>query len=151
MVSLEEGISVKNLTALYADPFVSRIQDDGMEFAPVSHPLVTYLSAFAGNEFVGAYIIVRFSDFEYEAHSLLMKNATHHSRKLGELLIEWVFSHNKVMRLTGYIREGIQTAVNQCLKMGFKYEGFRRDALLVNGELKGIHILGLTRREWSSQ
>ena len=55
------------------------------------------------------------------------------------------------MRLTGYIREGIQTAVNHCLKMGFKYEGFRRDALLVNGELKGIHILGLTRREWSSQ
>lgn len=151
MVSLEEGITAKNLMALYNDPFVARIQDDGMKFEPIDHPLVTYLSAFAGNEFVGAYIIVRFSDTEYEAHSLLMKKATRYSRKLGELLIEWAFSDIQVMRITGYIREGIQTAVNHCLRMGFKYEGFRRDALLVNGELKGIHVLGLTRREWSEQ
>lgn len=148
MVSLEEGISVKNATALYADPFIARISDDGMEFAPISHPLVVYLSAFVGDEFVGAYIVVRFSDFEYEAHSLLMKKATRHSRALGELLIEWVFSHPKVLRITGYIRDGIQTAVNHCLKMGFQYEGFRRDALMVNGEPTGIHVLGLTRKEW---
>lgn len=148
MVSLEEGISVKNLMALYADPFIARIADDGMEFAPIDHPLVTYLSAFHGDEFVGAYIVVRFSDCEYEAHSLLMKKATRYSRLLGELLIEWVFSHDQVLRLTGYIREGIHTAVNHCLKMGFQLEGFRRDALLVNGEPKGIHVLGLTRKEW---
>lgn len=148
MVSLEEGISVKNLMSLYADPFIHRIGDDGMKVEPIDHPLVTYLSAFRGNEFVGAYIVVRFSDFEYEAHSLLTKKAVPVSRALGCLLIEWVFSHDNVMRLTGYVREGIQTAVNHCLKMGFKYEGFRRDALLVNGEPKGIHVLGLTRREW---
>lgn len=148
MVSLEEGISVQNLMALYADPFIARIGDDGMKVEPISHPLVAYLSAFVGDEFVGAYMIVRFSDFEYEAHSLLQKKATRHSRKLGELLIEWVFGHEQVLRLTGYIRDGIQSAVNHCLKMGFQYEGFRRDALLVNGEPKGIHILGLTRKEW---
>lgn len=149
MVALEEGISVKHLMALYADPFVARIRDDGFQFEPIDHPLVTYLSAFVGEEFVGAYIVVRFSDCEYEAHSLLMKRATRHSRKLGELLIEWVFSHDSVLRLTGYVREGIQTAVNHCLRMGFQYEGFRREALMVNGEPKGIHILGLTRSEWS--
>ncbi|MOA45809.1 hypothetical protein D3C78_1682460 [compost metagenome] len=119
-----------------------------MEFAPIAHPLVTYLSAFHGDEFIGAYLVVRFSDCEYEAHSLLMRKATPYSRKIGELLIEWVFGHQGVLRLTGYVREGIQTAVNHCLKMGFKYEGFRRDALLVNGEPKGIHVLGLTRKEW---
>ncbi|MNR28899.1 hypothetical protein D3C85_1462480 [compost metagenome] len=63
-------------------------------------------------------------------------------------MLDWVFSQPGVLRVTGYVREGIQTAVNHCLKMGFAYEGFRRDALLVNGEPKGIHILGLTRKEW---
>lgn len=148
MVSLQEGISAKNLSTLYADSFVERICDDGMTFTPIVHPLVTYLSAFNGREFLGAYIVVKFSDYEYEAHSLLMKKATRYSRSLGELLVEWVFSHDKVMRITGYVREGIQTAVNHCLKMGFQLEGFRRDALLVNGEAKGIHVLGLTRKEW---
>lgn len=148
MVSLEEGISVQHLMALYADPFIARIGDDGMQVEPIAHPLVAYLSAFVGEEFVGAYLVVRFSDTEYEAHSLLLKKATRYSRMLGELLIEWVFSHDKVLRLTGYIRDGIPTAINHCLKMGFQYEGFRRDALLVKGEPKGIHILGLTRKEW---
>lgn len=149
MLSLIEGITDQNLVALYGDPFVARICDDGMEFAPVVHPLVTYLSAFNGAEFLGAYLVVRFSDFEYEAHSLLMKRATAHARELGRLLLSWVFSHPRVLRLTGYVREGIKTAVNHCLKMGLTYEGFRRDALLVNGEPKGLHILGITRSDWS--
>lgn len=148
MVRLEDGIGEEHMSELYSDRFISRMCDDGMDFAPVIHPLVTYLSAFVDNKFVGAYIVVRFSDYEYEAHSMLMKRATMHSRELGRLLIEWVFSHDQVLRLTGYVREGIDTAVNHCLKMGFKYEGFRRDALMVNGEPKGIHVLGLTRREW---
>lgn len=148
MVALDEGITAENLTRLYADKFVARVQDDGQEFAPISHPLVTYLSASVDGEFVGAYVVVKFSEFECEAHSFLMKSATEYSRALGELLLDWVFSQPGVLRVTGYVREGIQTAVNHCLKMGFTHEGFRRDALLVNGEPKGIHILGLTRKEW---
>lgn len=148
MVSLEEGISLEHLTELYADPFVARIADDDSPFEPVNHPLAAYLSAYANGVFVGAYLIIRFSDREYEAHSLLMRGATRFSRAIGELLIEWVFSHPSVMRLTGYIRQDIMTAVNHCLRMGFEYEGFRRDALLVNGAPMGIHILGLTRAEW---
>lgn len=148
MISLTAGISDEDLATLYADPLIARIGDDGRPAAPVVHPLVTYLSARIDGEFVGAYIVVKFTQFEYEAHSLLMRSATRHSREIGALLLMWVFSHPGVMRLTGYVREGIQSAVNHCLKMGFAYEGFRRDALLVNGEPKGIHVLGITRKEW---
>lgn len=148
MVSLEEGISLEHLTELYADPFVARIADDDSPFGPVSHPLAAYLSAYVNGAFVGAYLVIRFSEREYEAHSLLMRSATRYSRALGELLIEWVFSHPNVMRLTGYIRQDIMTAVNHCLRMGFGYEGFRRNALMVSGEPMGIHVLGLTREEW---
>lgn len=149
MITLTEGITEENLHALYADPFMARIGDDGMGVEPIYHPLVKYLSAFVDGEFVGAYLVIEFSHTEYEAHSLLQKKATRYSRRIGRLLIEWTFAHDDINRLTGYVREGLQSAVNHCLKMGFKYEGFRRDALLVNGEPKGIHVLGITRRDWS--
>jgi hypothetical protein len=148
MVSLEEGITPENLADLYADPLIARIGSDGYPAAPVNHPLVSYLSARVNGEFVGAYIVVRFSRTEYEAHSLLQMKSVRYARAIGSLLIEWVFSHPEVLRLTGYIREGLTSAVNHCLKMGFAYEGFRRDALKVDGLPAGIHILGLTRKEW---
>lgn len=148
MISLTAGISDEDLATLYADPLIARIGDDGRPAAPVTHPLVTYLSARVDGEFVGAYIVVKFTRFEYEAHSLLMRSATRHSREIGAMLLRWVFSHPSVLRLTGYVRDGIQSAINHCLKMGFTYEGFRRHALLVNGEPKGIHVLGITREEW---
>lgn len=151
MIELIEGISDEDMQSLYADPFISRIGDDACPAQPIHHPLVTYLSARIDGEFAGAYICVKFTDQEFELHSLLMKKATRYSRRLGDLVLRWAFSHPAVLRVTGYIRDGIPTAINHCLKMGFEYEGFRREALLVNGEPKGIHILGLTRKEWSKK
>lgn len=148
MIELTEGISGENLAALYADPLIARTGDDDNPAAPVSHPLLKYLSAWVDGQFVGAYIAIEFTRREYELHSLLLRKATRHSRDLGRLVLAWAFGHEHTMRVTGYIREGIESAVNHCLKMGFTYEGFRRDALMVNGEPKGIHILGLTRKEW---
>lgn len=151
MISLTEGISTENLAKLYADSFVSRVGDDGRAFYPVFHPLAIYLSAWSSDRFVGAYLVIRFTDFEYEAHSLLMRSATSCSRELGRLFLDWAFSNQAVLRVTGYVREDLHSAKNHCIKMGFSYEGFRRDALLVNGTPKGIHVLGITRKDWRSQ
>lgn len=149
MIELTEGITDENLAALYADPLISRIGDDDQPAVPVSHPLLKYLSAWVCGQFVGAYIVIEFTAREYEIHSLLMRNATRHSRELGRLVLGWAFRHESIMRVTGYIREGINSAVNHCLKMGFTYEGFRRSALMVDGKPRGVHILGMTREEWS--
>lgn len=148
MLRLTEGISPENLAFLYLDPLIARTGDDYSKACPVFHPLAVYLSAWVGDLFVGAYLVIRFSDTEYEAHSFLRATATKHSRALGKLLLEWVFANPGVLRLTGYIREGLESARNHCLKMGFSLEGFRRDALLLNGKPCGIYVMGITKNEW---
>ncbi len=148
MIALSEGITPENLAQIYADPFMSRIADDGQQMYPVFHELAQYLSAWIDGVFVGAYLVIRYSPTEYEAHSLLMRAATKQSRALGALLLEWIFGHDSVLRVTGYIRDGLTSAINHCLLMGFTYEGFRRNAVLYNGIPTGIHILGITRQEW---
>lgn len=149
MIELKPGITPENLAVLYADPFVSRICDDDQPMYPVFHELATYLSAFVDGEFVGAYLAIRYSACEYEVHSLLMKPAKKASRELGRQLLAWCFSDKNVLRVTGYIREGLQSAINHCLKMGFKREGYRHDAVRLNGIPLGIHVMGITRREWA--
>lgn len=149
MITLEEGITPGDLEALYADPLIARTGYDRSPAAPVSHPLARYLSARVDGKFVGAYLVIECSDFEYEVHTYLLRESVRHSRELGALLIEWVFSHSSVLRLTGLIPENIHSALNHAVKMGFKYEGFRRDAIMIDGEPKGIHMVGITRRDWS--
>lgn len=149
MISLTEGISPEHLAVLYFDPLIARTGDDYSKAQPVFHPLAVYLSAWIGDWFVGAYLVIRYSDTEYEAHSFLRRPATPYARVFGQLLKDWVFSHVEVLRLTGYVREGLESARNHCLKMGFTQEGFRRDALRVNGQPKGLYVMGITRKEWA--
>lgn len=148
MIEIRPGIQAEHLARIYTDPFMLRVSDDGQPMYPVFHERAHYVSAFVDGEFMGAYLVIRYTDTEWELHSLLLKKATRHSREFGRLLLEWVFSHDKVLRATGLIREGLNSAVNHCLKMGFQREGFRRNAVLVDGKPKGIHILGITREGW---
>lgn len=149
MIRLSEGITTENLANLYLDPLMARTGDDNQRVYPVFHPLATYVSAFVAGEFVGAYLVIRYTDTEYEVHSLLMKSAIGASRELGRLILRWVFANPGVMRVTGHVREGLESNRNHCLKMGMRLEGFRRDAVRVNGEPKGIYVMGITRKEWS--
>lgn len=144
---LTEGITDEHLSLIYADPFIRRVARDGQEFAPIHHPLVTYLSAWRDGQFMGAYIAVKFSVFEIEAHALLMKHATKLSRVFSQLFLDWAFAQG-VMRVTASIIEGLESVVNHCLKIGFQKEGFKRNALTVGGEIRGVHILGMTKEEY---
>lgn len=149
MIALTEGITPEHLAFLYSDPLIARTGDDGSPAYPCFHELATYLSAWVDGEFAGAYLIVKYSPTEFECHSRILKKNTLQSRELCKLLFRWVFSHAGVIRLTGYVREGFESMRNHCLRMGFQQEGFRRDALLVSGEPKGIYIMGITRNDWS--
>lgn len=148
MVRLEVGISPENLAKLYSDDFVRRIADDDMAFEPVFHPLAQYLSAFNGAEFIGAYLVIRFCDTEYEAHTLLLPSSRKYCRELGGKLLAWVFDHPRVLRLTGLVRADLKTAINHCRKMGFTHEGTKRDAVAVNGVPTAVEIYGITRKDW---
>jgi len=70
------------------------------------------------------------------------------SRELAQEFLCWAFD-NGVLRVTAPIIEGLETAKNFCLKLGFTYEGFRRDSLIKDGLIVGVHMLGMTRMDWS--
>lgn len=148
--SISEGISVEQLVELYSDPFVARIAHDHRSHYPVFSPTATYVCAWVNGVFVGAFLAIAVSDIELDVHVLLRKSAVKHSRELGQAFLQWCFARPGVLRLTGYIPDWIPTARNHCEKMGFKYEGTRRCALVKNGEPRGLWIMGLLRDEWEA-
>lgn len=149
-IRLEEGITPENLECLYNDPLVQRLRDDLRPMTPIDHPLLTYISVFKGDEFLGAYILIRFSVYECEVHSLLRKSSTKYSKEISEIFLYFVFNNFPVLRITGWIREDLIMAINHCKKYGFRVEGRKRHATLVGGIPKDIVLVGLTRKDWES-
>lgn len=146
--TLLKGITPDQLSQIYADPYIERVGHDGRKASPVIHPLATYLSAFVGDKFVGAFLAIRFSHIEIECHALLHKSAVHQSRALAKEFLDWAFAQ-PILRVTAYVIEGLESAKNFCLKVGMRLEGFRRSACLKNGKACGVYVLGITREEWS--
>ena len=148
MSVVTEGITKDHILEVYSDPYITKIGHDYRPASHIAHPAVTYLSAWIGGTFSGAFMAVRFSPIEIELHALLKRSALKHSRALGHACLEWAFSQ-PILRVTAYIIEGLESAKNYCLKLGMTLEGFRRDACIQSGQIKGVYILGMTRTDWS--
>lgn len=149
MLSVTEGITKEHLEEIYSDPYITKIGHDHRPAAPIEHPLVTYLSAWIDGKFAGAFLMIYATKIEMEMHVLLKKAALGHSRDLGKFCLGWAFSH-PIERVTGYIIQGLEKALNYGIKIGFKYEGVKRNACMQNGILKNVYILGMTREDWSA-
>jgi hypothetical protein len=150
MMVVTEGITKGHLLEVYSDPYITKIGHDHRPAAYIKHPLVSYLSAWINGIFAGAFIAIRFSPIEIELHALLKKSSLKHSRSLGMACLEWAFS-KPIQRVTAYIIEGLESAKNYCLKLGFKEEGRRRSACMQGGIVKDIYVLGMTRQDWSAK
>jgi len=148
MLAVTEGITKGHLLEVYSDPYILKVGHDHRPAAPIDHPAVTYLSAWVGETFVGAFMAIRFSPVEIEWHSLLSKTAIKDSRGLGRAFLAWAFAQ-PILRVTAYVIEGLESAKNYGLKLGMTLEGFRRDACIQSGQIKGVYVLGITRTDWS--
>lgn len=148
MLALTDGITEQNLTELYQDGYIQRVSYDDRPASPVSHPLASYVSAFINDMFVGAFLIIRFTRREVEIHALLLKQALIHSREFGKMIIDSVFANKDVMRITANVLQGLESAKNYCLKLGFKLEGIKRSVCLIKGKPTDLYILGLLRQDW---
>ena len=150
MLAVTEGITKGHLLEVYSDPYITKIGHDHRPAAPIDHPAVIYLSAWIDSTFAGAFMAVRFSPIEIELHALLKRSTLKHSRALGMACLEWAFAQ-PIQRVTAYIIEGLESAKNYCLKLGFKEEGRRRVACMQGNIAKDVYVLGLTRLDWSSK
>lgn len=147
-LSITAGISTEHLKQVYSDPRMQRIGHDHRQVGPVNHPLASYLSAWIDGEFVGAFLAIRASMVEVDLHALLLASAVQQSRALGRLAVNWAFEQPGVMRVTGYVIDGLDSALNYCRKVGLQHEGCRRHACSQNGIPRDVHILGATREDW---
>jgi hypothetical protein len=150
MSAVTKGITKDHLFEVYSDPYITKVGHDHRPAAYIDHPAVTYLSAWIGSTFAGAFMAVRFSPIEIELHAFLKRSALEHSRALGVACLEWAFAQ-PIQRVTAYIIEGLESAKNYCLKLGFKEEGRRRAACMQGGIIKDVYVLGMTRLDWSSK
>ena len=136
------------LGELYADPYVARIGHDHRAATPIIHPNARYMGAYVDEQFVGAFLIIESGYIEQDVHALLTRRALAFSRRLGRMCLDYVFSDAGIQRVTAYVIEGLTSAKNYCLKLGFKDEGFRRNVCMKAGKLLGVHVLGMTRKDW---
>lgn len=147
-LALETVKDVYSLNNLFSDPYIARIGHDHRPLKPIDHPHVKYLSARLNGEQVGAFMVIESGFVELDLHAMLSKRALPHSREFGRLCLMWAFSHKHIHRVTAYVIDGLASAKNYCIKLGFKNEGMRRDACMKNGELVSVHVLGMTRQDW---
>jgi hypothetical protein len=150
LATVTEGITTEHLAQVYSDPYIDRVGHDHRAAAPVFHVNATYLSAWSGGVFCGAFLAIRQSPVELELHSLLKRSAVMQSRELGKAFLSWAFDM-PILRVTAYIIQGLESAKNYCLKLGFKHEGTRRSACMQGGRVKDIYCLGMTRDDWSTK
>ncbi len=146
-LSLTYGITDEHLNDVYSDAYIAKVGHDFREFKPIAHPNVAYLTAWVGGKFAGAFMAIKFSPIEYELHSFLKRDAVKHSRELGKMFLDWCFMH-PIARVTAYVIEGLESAKNYCMKLGFSHEGFRRNACARQGKQCGVYVLGMTRGEY---
>ncbi len=133
---------------IYEDPYTKRAAHDNRPHEPIEHPDVYYFGAYIDAELVGVFIMIDSNFIDVDVHSLLTRKAMRHCRELGQLCIDLIFSNPDIHRLTGWIMEGLESALNYDLKIGFKYEGFKEKSVMKNGKLIGVHMVGLTRDDW---
>ena len=137
----------ERLTCLFQDPYIQRVGYDDRPAQAIDHPAVHYFAVLVDGRFVGAYALVESGFHDWDVHSYLTKECLPISRVIGRDFIRYAFDCLPIARLTALILGNLQSAVNYCLKVGFSYEGFKRDALMKDGRLIGLHILGITRKE----
>jgi len=148
LASVSEGCDGGLLASLYADPYIARVGHDHRPAAPIDHPQVTYLSAWVAGSFAGAFLVIR-GAVDFELHALLKREFLPWSRALGRKCLEWAFAH-PINRATVLVIDGLNSARNYCLKLGFKKEGIRRKCCVQGGISKDVHILGMLREEFEA-
>jgi hypothetical protein len=138
------------LERIYADPWITKVGHDHRPAAPIYHTAARYLGAHVHGALVGAFLVIESGFIELDLHALLSQKALPWCREFGRMCLDYAFGMAHIQRVSANVLEGLEAARNYCLHIGFKLEGFKRDAAQVGGKLVGIHMLGMTRREWSA-
>lgn len=72
-------------------------------------------------------------------------------RAVERRFLEFAFETLALEKLNGAVLEGNDDVLQFYLSFGFVEEGFRRSDVLKSGNRIGVHLLGLTKQDWTSK
>lgn len=151
-VSVERYATTEQVEQACLDPLVrERLSTDFSHPAFRQHPLISYCAAYVDGRFVGVFLAVKFSAVEVEVHALLFREAARASRELGRAFLQLAFADPLVQRVSTYVFSNLKTARNWLLKLGFEYEGCKRDAARKIGRPLDVWVFGMTRKDWCTK
>ncbi len=138
------------ISALYEAPEFQVVAHDHRGAEPVFAPFAKYLGAYVDGKLAGLFLILESGFIEVDLHAFILRRFVRQARDLGRACLAYVFADGVIQRATAYVIDGLDSAVNYCLKLGFKREGVRRDACLKGGVLRPVHVLCITRADWEA-
>lgn len=149
MLTVQPLADVAAIESVMSDPWVaSRLRHDARAPGYIEHDALTYHGAYWESGLCGVFMEVRLSPWETEVHAALLKDATGLSHAFGYEFLTALWQNPLLRRITAPVVDTLPSARNYCLNLGFRLEGYRRDAVMIGGALHGIYQLGLTRDDW---
>lgn len=89
-----------------------------------------------------------YDHIEVSIHAYIRRSWMRFGRWFVAQSVAYAFASPNVAKVAAQVREGLESAVNCGLKLGFVREGFLRDAVQRDGRLYGVHLLAITRRDY---
>lgn len=146
MLKLHKGLSKENSEILFSDKSIQKLCNDNYTPSYISHPLISYYSAFMGDVFVGAFMVTETTIHDRDVHLLLTDKALYYTRIFCEMLKSELFKDAD--RITARVFKRLWKMQNMLKKIGFTKEGEIRNAYKLNGRFDDIVIYGLLKTEW---
>lgn len=146
-----ESTAIAAVNSILHDPDIAEvISHDHRAPGFISHPAVRYLVASVDEKLAGVFMLIQLSSIDTEIHAALLPWAKPQSRELGRACLAHVFKDPDLLRVSTAVMEGLGSALNYCLKLGFQREGFKPHACVKRGNVIGVHLLGMTREQWEA-
>lgn len=148
-VELSVGLSSDDAQELYSQKCIQWTGDDRHPAQFLKSEFVHYLSCRVDGSFCGALLLIDRSLYELDLHCLILGNAVKEYREILTSVLDFIFDNTNCLRVTGWIRDDFTSQINAAKKCGFIHEGVRRECCTVNGTLRDVVMLGITKSDWS--
>lgn len=84
---------------------------------------------------------------DIEAHVLFLDREVANKAGVCKEVVKWLFDNFALQRITVEVPRLYFATIRLVEQIGFRYEGTKRDAILIGGKWENVKTFGLTRRE----
>ena len=134
------------INSIYNDSYLKQhLEQDGTVLEYFENEAVKHIGVYVGEELAGVFSVIEMP-VDCEVHMALKKEYAIYSRSFAMMVMDLLFESG-FNRISTSVNDYARPVVNMLLKLGFKYEGKKRQAFIKNGILYDVHMLGMLKEE----